>query len=260
VIPGVRKQAKMTTDYNQLSDKYDQTKVSPLRIYVDKFTLLNVLGDVRGKSALDLGCGHGHYTRMVKSLGAARVVGVDISQVMIADACSQEQQTPLGIEYRVEDVVHLERIGSFDFALAVYLFPYAASRQQLSGMCRSIYRNLKPGGKLVAAFFNPTVTEAELPRYQKYGVNVTASTGLYDGAAITASLETPDGSFNISAYYWSQATYERLLEEAGFQKIVWHPMEVPQDAIQRYGQDYWQTYQTKSLDIVLECCRPSETA
>jgi len=248
----------MTTDYNHLSDKYDQTKVSPLRKYVDEFTLLNVLGNVRGKSALDLGCGHGHYTRILKSQGAARVVGVDISQAMIADARSQEQQTPLGIKYRVEDIIDLERIGSFDLALAVYVFPYAASRQQLSGMCGSIYRNLKPGGRLVAAITNPAVTEADLPRYQEYGVNVIAPTGLYDGAVITASLEIARGSFDISAYFWSQATYEHLLEEAGFQKIVWHPMEVREDAILRYGQDYWQAYQTKPLDIVLECYKPSE--
>ena len=248
----------MTTDYDHLSDKYDQTKVSPLREYVDEFTLLKVLGNVRGKSALDLGCGHGHYTRIVKSHGAARVVGVDISQAMIADAGSQEQQTPLGIEYRVEDVTDLERIGGFDLALAVDVFPYAASRQQLSGMCHSVYRNLKPGGRLVAAITNPAVTQADLPRYQEYGVNVIAPTGLYDGAAIKASLEIPDGSLNISAHYWSQATYERLLQEAGFQKMVWHPLQVAEDAIQRYGHDYWQAYQAKSLDIVLECHKPSE--
>ena len=29
---GVRKQAKMTTDYNHLSDKYDQTKVAHVQI------------------------------------------------------------------------------------------------------------------------------------------------------------------------------------------------------------------------------------
>jgi 2-polyprenyl-3-methyl-5-hydroxy-6-metoxy-1,4-benzoquinol methylase len=258
MILGARSQAKMTTNYNHLSGEYDQTKINPLRKYVDKFTLLKVLGDVRGKSVLDLGCGHGHYTRIVKSQGAAQVVGVDISQAMIADARSQEQQTSLGIEYRVQDVGDLERIGSFDLALAVYLFPYAATRRQLSEMCHSVYRNLKPGGKLVAAVLNPAVTRAELPSYQKYGVTVAAPTGLQDGAAITASLEIPDGSVNISAYYWSQATYERLLEEASFQKIVWHPMEVPKEAIQRYGQNYWQTFQAKSLDIVLECYKPSE--
>jgi 2-polyprenyl-3-methyl-5-hydroxy-6-metoxy-1,4-benzoquinol methylase len=257
-MPGARSQAKMTTNYNHLSGKYDQTKINPLRKYVDEFTLLNVLGDVRGKSVLDLGCGDGHYTRILKSQGAVQVVGVDISQAMIADARSQEQQASLGIEYRVQDVVDLERIGSFDLALAVYLFPYAATQRQLSKMCHSVYRNLKPGGKLVAATMNPAVTEAELPGYQKYGVTVTAPTGLQDGAAITASLEIPDGSVDISAYYWSQATYEHLLEEAGLQEIVWHPMEVPGNAIQRYGQDYWQAYQTKSLDIVLECYKPSD--
>ena len=245
----------MTTDYNHISDKYDQTKLSPLRKYVDKYTLFNVLGNVRDKSVIDLACGHGDYTRLVKSQGATRVVGVDISKVMIADALSQEEQAPLGIEYRVGDVVDLAQIGSFDVALAVYLFPYAATRQQLGGMCRSIYRNLKPGGKLVAAILNPTVTESELPGYQKYGVKVVASSGLQDGAAIAASLKIPHGSVELSAYYWSQETYEHILKEAGFQKIAWHPMEVPEDAIQQYGQDYWQTYQTKSLDIVFECYR-----
>ena len=243
----------MTTNYNDLSDRYDQTKISPLRKYVDEFTLLEVLGNVRGKSVLDLACGDGHYTRLVKAQGAAYVVGVDISRAMIAAARSQEQQAPLGLEYQVKDVIELEEIGSFDIALAVYLFPYAATRKQLGGMCGSIYRNLTAGGKLVAATMNPAVTETDLPGYQKYGVNVTAPSGLQDGAAITASLEIPTGAVDISAFHWARATYEQVLKEAGFQDITWHSMEVPDEAIQRYGQDYWQTYQAKSLDIVLTC-------
>jgi 2-polyprenyl-3-methyl-5-hydroxy-6-metoxy-1,4-benzoquinol methylase len=243
----------MTTNYNHISDTYDQTKTSPLRKYVDEYTLLNILGDVRGKSVLDLACGHGHYTRIVKAQGAAQVAGVDVSQAMIAEARLQEQQTPLGIEYHVQDVADLEWMGRFDIALAVYLLPYAATRRQLSGMCRSIHRNLKPGGKLVVATFNPAVTEAELPGYQPYGVNLTAPTGLRDGAAITASLDIPDGSVDLTAHYWSQETYEHTLTEAGFQTITWHPMQVPDEALQLYGRDYWQTYQRKSLDIVLAC-------
>lgn len=249
----------MTTDYNHLSDKYDQTKLSPLRKYVDKYTLLNVLGNVRNKTVIDLACGHGEYTRLIKLQGAARVVGVDISRAMIADALSLEKQAPLGIEYRLGDVVDLAQIGSFDVALAVYLFPYAATRRQLGGMCRSIYRNLKSGGKLVAAILNPAVTQTELPGYQKYGIHVIAPAGWQDGAAITVSLEIPNGSFDVSAYYWSQETYERTLNEAGFQEITWHSMEVPAEAIKQYGQDYWRTYQSKALDIVLECYKPSET-
>lgn len=243
----------MPTNYNQLSDTYDQTKMSPLRKYVDEYTLLNVLGDVRGTSVLDLACGHGHYTRIVKAQGAAQVAGVDVSRAMIAAARLREQQTPLGIEYRVQDVADLEWMGGFDIALAVYLFPYAATRRQLSGMGRSIHRNLKPGGKLVAATLNPAVTEAELPGYQAYGVSLTAPTGLQDGAVITASLDIPNGSVDLTAHYWSQETYELTLSETGFQTITWHPMQVPDEALQIYGRHYWQTYQRKSLDIVLAC-------
>jgi 2-polyprenyl-3-methyl-5-hydroxy-6-metoxy-1,4-benzoquinol methylase len=243
----------MTTNYNHLSDTYDQTKISPLRKYVDKFTLLKVLGNVQDKSVLDLACGDGYYSRMVKTRGAVRVVGVDISQAMIAAACLHEQQTALGIEYHAKDVTNLERMGSFDIVLAVYLFPYVATGRQFGEMCRAIYRNLKPGGKLVTAFLNPAVTEADLPGYQKYGVGLSAPSGLFDGATITVSLEIPDGSVDLSAHYWSQAAYEQALKAAGFQNIRWHPMRVPAEAIQVYGEDYWQFYQAKSLDIVLEC-------
>lgn len=249
----------MTTNYDNLSDSYDQTKISPLRKYVDPFTLLTVLGDVQGQSVLDLACGDGHYTRMVSTRGAGPVVGVDISQAMVSAARSRERQTPLGIRYLVQDVTRLEQVGSFDIVLAVYLFPYAATRRQLGQMCRSIYRNLKTGGKLVAALLNPAVTEPDLPGYQKYGVGLTAPTGLHDGALITASLEIPDGSVDLAAYYWSQAAYEQTLAEAGFQTISWHPMQVPEEAIAQYGGDYWQFYQTRSLDIVLECHKFQET-
>ena len=246
----------MTTNYNHLSDRYDQTKISPLRKYVDQYTLLKVLGNVQHRAVLDLACGQGHYTRLVKARGAAQVVGVDISEAMIAAARLQEQQTPFGLTYHVADVAHLEQIGTFDIVLAVYLFPYAATSQQLLGMCRAIYRNLKPGGRVVAAIFNPALSEAELPGYQKYGANISAPFGLLDGAALRASLEIPGGSIEVSAVYWSQETYEQSLSEAGFQNIAWHPMQVPEEAIRHYGLDYWQTYQTKSLDVVLECFKP----
>ena len=79
----IEPEAHVTTDYDNLSDSYGQTKVSPLRKYVDEYTLFKVLGNIRGKSVLDLACGDGHYTRLVKAKGAATVVGVDISPAMI---------------------------------------------------------------------------------------------------------------------------------------------------------------------------------
>jgi ubiquinone/menaquinone biosynthesis C-methylase UbiE len=47
--------------------------------------LLSVLGEVRGKRILDLGCGKGRFARLLGCRGAT-VVGLDISRAMLAEA------------------------------------------------------------------------------------------------------------------------------------------------------------------------------
>ena len=243
----------MTTNYNQIADIYKETKRSPLRAYVDEFTFFTVLGDARDKSVLDLACGYGHYSRLIKQRGAERVIGVDVSESLIKQARDTEQQQPLNIEYRVQDVASLGYIGNFDVVTAVYLFPYAATREILGEMCRAIYNNLKPGGRLLAATLNPNVTDEDLSIYVQYGVNLRAPGGLKDGTRITATLVIPGGSVELSACYWGLESYENALRQAGFKKINWHPMEVSEAGLQKYGQEYWQPYLTKPVDIVLEC-------
>ncbi len=245
----------MTTDYDQIADVYKETKRSPLRTYVDEFTFFTVLGDVRDKSVLDLACGYGHYSRLIKQQGAASVIGVDVSEVLIEQARAAEQQQPLGIEYRVQDVASLGQIGEFDVVSAVYLFPYASTREILGEMCRAIFANLKRGGRLLSATLNPNVTDLDLPVYRQYGVDLATSSGLRDGAKITATLEIPVGSVELSAYYWTLESYETALQEAGFREIHWHPMRVSEAGLQKYDQAFWEPYLAKPVDIVLECLK-----
>ena len=58
------------TNYDKIADIYQETKQNPLPTYADEFTFLNALGDVNGKSVLDLACGYGHYSRLIKVQGA----------------------------------------------------------------------------------------------------------------------------------------------------------------------------------------------
>src|SRR5688572_19411950 len=45
-----------------------------------------LLPDLRGRSVLDLGCGFGWFCRWAREQGAARVVGVDVSEKMLERA------------------------------------------------------------------------------------------------------------------------------------------------------------------------------
>ena len=105
-------------------------------------------------------------------------------------------------------------------------------------MCRTIYRNLNPGGRLVAATLNPNVTEVDLPVYEQYGVKLTPPEGLHDGAQVTATLTIAAGTLELSAYYWSLDTYQRALAQAGFREIKWRPMQVSEAGLAAYGQTY----------------------
>jgi hypothetical protein len=172
---------------------------------------------------------------------------------MIEQARDAEQRSPAGIEYRVQDVTSLGQIGSFDIVTAVYLFPYASTQQTLATMCQTIYNNLKPGGKFVAATLNPYVTDKDLIVYEQYGVKLAVANGFQDGAPMTATLNIADGAIELAAHYWRPETYERILQQAGFRQIIWHPMQVSEAGLKAYGQDYWQPYLAKPVDIVLEC-------
>jgi trans-aconitate methyltransferase len=48
--------------------------------------VFDLLGDVRGRTVLELGCGAGHYTRLLLAAGASRVVAVDLSPAMLSAA------------------------------------------------------------------------------------------------------------------------------------------------------------------------------
>src|SRR5262245_53529965 len=104
----------MDTDYNQIAERYKRAKLQPWRAHIERYRLLRLVGDLSGKSVIDLACGEGYYTRELRRMGAARVVGVDLSQEMISLAKAEETQSPLGIEYCVGDARALDKAGQFD--------------------------------------------------------------------------------------------------------------------------------------------------
>src|SRR5947199_10439477 len=85
-------------------------------------TLQAMLPDMRGLRVVDLGCGFGWFCRWARAQGAARILGLDISEKMLARARS----VPIpGIAY---EQVDLERLslptGSFDLAYSSLAFHY----------------------------------------------------------------------------------------------------------------------------------------
>src|SRR2546430_17337014 len=86
----------MGTNYDFISEQYKRAKLQPWRAHVESFTLLGVIGDLAGKTVVDLACGEGFYSRILGENGAARVTGGVLSEKMIALARQQEGEHPQG--------------------------------------------------------------------------------------------------------------------------------------------------------------------
>jgi len=141
--------------YDHIGSKYDEYAQMATLKRAESYTVLRMVGPLAGKRVLDLACGFGFYTRLLKQHGAAQVIGIDISPEMVRLGREQEQAEPLGVTYQVCDATALPALGTFDLVTAIYLLNYATSTDQLLGMCRSAYDNLVPGGRFVAYTVNP---------------------------------------------------------------------------------------------------------
>jgi SAM-dependent methyltransferase len=246
----------MSEQYDEIADLYHETiQGIPFREHAETFTLFRTLGSVQGLSALDLACGTGYYARLLRERGATRVVGVDISPEMIRVGRSIEEAQPLGIEYHVADAANLAGLGTFDRVVAVYLLSYATSRPHLDAICRSIAGALVPGGRFVTYTMHPAL-DLTPGYYTRYAADVQAPAELVDGRPYSFTL-TINGHTTppIELRYWTRATLEDALRQAGFTSVREGTPGVSGRGLARFGRDYWQPYLDRPHALCLEAIR-----
>jgi SAM-dependent methyltransferase len=142
--------------YNNQAERWVRKAPTSLSDFTARPAVLDLCEPVAGRQILDLGCGEGYCSRQLKLRGAARVLGIDLSDAMISAATGEETANPLGIEYRRGDACTLEELAdaSFDTVVAVFLFNYTTVEQ--TGLCmRQVRRILRAGGRFIFAVPHP---------------------------------------------------------------------------------------------------------
>ncbi|PZT70310.1 class I SAM-dependent methyltransferase [Streptomyces sp. SW4] len=226
--------------YDGIGEAFEGFKALPLTRYGEVPSFLGLVGDVSGRSVLDLACGTGFYSREFKRRGAADVLGVDISGEMIAAARGIEAREPLGVRYEVGDVAELPPLDRrFDIALAVQCLNYAEDIAVMERMCRNIHRNLKPGGEFFLLGQKPDYG-FDCASLDTYGflcepLGEEAETG--PRVRVTALLEPRP--ISIVATAPRREVYEKCLRAAGFRDLEWVPLRVSDDGVREFGEEFW---------------------
>lgn len=102
-------------------------------------------GDIRGKVVIDFGCGIGLEAIEMVQLGAARVIGVDIQEKVLAVARDR------AAELQLTSVCHFTQRPDeqADIIVALDSFEHFAEPAQI---LRTMHEILKPGGRILASF------------------------------------------------------------------------------------------------------------
>jgi ubiquinone/menaquinone biosynthesis C-methylase UbiE len=126
------------------------------RDFVTNPAFFSMLPNVQNKDGIDIGCGHGHNTRLLKGL-CRRLVGIDYSDNLIAYAKEIEQNFPLGIEFRHGDATKLSLPDEqYDFATA---FMSLIDIYDYEMVFKEVFRVLKKGGFFQFSILHPCFME-----------------------------------------------------------------------------------------------------
>mmetsp|Transcript_11931 Transcript_11931/g.25973 ORF Transcript_11931/g.25973 Transcript_11931/m.25973 type:complete len:270 (-) Transcript_11931:172-981(-) len=241
-------------EYDAIAKEYAGCKVIPFKKDVELPLLCDLLtdskqGGLQGCKVLDLACGEGFYSRFMRiELGAASVVGVDLSPEQIALAHAQQKANPIeNVSYFVGDVGALqsvlpsEYLGSFDVILMAWLLNYARTEEQLCSFVANASHYLKPGGRLVGINNYPENSGVPHDKYQSYNFVKCGSENHQAGDEIPFVLTNPDGTFcKFSNFYLPLESHEKAFQDANLDGFEWRALKAPDEkSSQQQEPHFW---------------------
>ncbi|KPK42873.1 MAG: hypothetical protein AMJ78_00995 [Omnitrophica WOR_2 bacterium SM23_29] len=157
--------------------------------------LLGFLSNLdKGRVILDVGCGAGYYTNLIKKQGF-RCMGVDRSENMIRKLKSSYPDVPV----KMADAMNLPfSDSSFDAVISIETLRYFKNRELL---LKEIFRVIKPGGYVF-------ITAAPLFSLNLYGIYNTLCR-LFKLRSIVSCYQS----------FETVASFKKILEKSGFSNI-----------------------------------------
>jgi ubiquinone/menaquinone biosynthesis C-methylase UbiE len=138
-----------------------RTKGTGLNEVLEQPALMKLLPEsLVGLNVLDIGCGFGDFARKARALGAGRVLGIDVSELMLNNARQYTEDE--AIKYQQIGVEELELIEEkFDLVVSSLALHYVRDYQSA---IHNIYGLLRSGGHFVFSVEHPICTA--LPQQQ----------------------------------------------------------------------------------------------
>ena len=133
--------------------KERENENTPFNLQV-KPIVLDFIGNIEGKSFLDLGCGLGHFSKDLSKLGAKSIVGIDNSEKEILYA--KQNNKSENIEYQLLNAENIETLGlKFDIIISNIVIDYI---ENIDLLLHSVHNCLNKDGLFIFSQVHPLST------------------------------------------------------------------------------------------------------
>ena len=206
-----------------------------------------LLPDLAGLRIVDLGCGFGWFSRYAAENGAASVLGLDISQNMIARARSET--TDPKVRYEIADLDRLELPeAAFDFAFSSLAFHYV---EDFARLVRTVHAALVPGARFVFTIEHPIYMAPSRADWAKGAEDRTIWP--LDGYGMEGPRRTDWLAKGVVKYHRMLGTTLNTLIAAGFS--IRHVEEWRPDAAQLAAHPEWTIELERPMFLLIACER-----
>ena len=173
-------------------------------------TLRSMLPELSGLRVVDLGCGFGWFARWAAEAGAAAVLGIDLSENMLARAAASTDDSR--ITYQRSDLDRIELpVAAFDVAYSSLTLHYLADLERFMAM---VQQSLVPGGVFVFSAEHPIYTAPSQPEF--IADDAGHVSWPVDGYLIEGPRTTDWLAPGVEKYHRTIETYLTCLRTAGF--------------------------------------------
>ena len=183
-------------NFSEISAKYEEDSIAQKSAAEILFELLDIQPN---DNVLDLGCGTGHITKLIKEKTKGNVVGVDPSEGMIKKG--KEKYSEQGLSFRICSVEQLDYKNEFEIIFCNSAFQWFVNPEQALKAC---YDALKNKGRMAV---QAPATDDYCPNF----LQAIEEVGRDD------STKDTFGSFTSPWLFLNTAEeYKKLFVDAGF--------------------------------------------
>jgi 2-polyprenyl-3-methyl-5-hydroxy-6-metoxy-1,4-benzoquinol methylase len=235
-----RKAAPAPEQYSkEMSKEYaNVVEIDPVKQYSQFPEELKLLGKLKGKKLLDIGCGSGGFTRMMAERGA-EIFGYDPSLEQVEKAQEEEERHPLGIKYIVSDRPSISPDIKFDLASSVMVLVHAEDKQKLQEIFQYANDSLKTTGRFVSIVLNPNFKRlGEAVYNRRFTREGNKNFADFLDSKGTSLLPEP-----LTSIHHSKDEYEEAAKNAGFKRVEWKTLSVDPRGKEKLGVEFWDKYE-----------------